>query len=126
MNLQAASDKYVQLKNERGHWHNQKRIPAIDDYDGERHQAMKELQAYLGQIGTSADQIEQFMGKPTQIVSQPDMVLQHEFKNAQDPFVYPSNAQIWIYEWRGNHDYVYFVLSKEMKVVRSAWYSAME
>lgn len=125
-NLEAASQTYLSLKNQRGHWHNQERIPAIDDFNGERHQAMIELQKCLGQNGVTADEIQRRMGEPTKTLDRPDLVLQHEFQRGEHPFELPSDAKIWIYEWRNMHDFVYFVLSKDQKVIRSDWYHAYE
>jgi len=125
-NLDASSSTYLRLKNERGHWHNQPRNPAIDDYHSERHLAMIELQKHLGQTGTSGDEIQRLMGPPTKILDKPDLVLEHELKHGTDSYTYPSDTKIWIYEWRNNHDYVYFLISKDNKVTLSDWYSALE
>ncbi|CAF0916115.1 unnamed protein product [Rotaria sp. Silwood1] len=124
--LEASSSTYLRLKNERGHWNGQTHNPAIDNFDGERHQAMNELQKHLGQPNTSADEIQRLMGTPTKTLDKPDLVLDHEFRRMNDNYTYPSDAKIWIYEWRGNHDYVYFVISKDNKVIQSDWYFAYE
>lgn len=125
-NLEESSATYLRLKDERGHWNNQAHNPAIDNNKGERHQALNVLQEHLGQIGTSSDEIQRLMGPPTKILDQPDLVLNHEFNLKNNDFTYPNDAKIWIYEWRGNHDYVYFVISNDNKVIRSAWYNAYE
>lgn len=125
-NLPLASSTYLRLKSHRGHWHNQEHNPAIDNFDGERHQAMKELQEHLGQAGTSASEIEKLMGPPTKILDQPDDVLLHEMRLQNDSYTHPKDTKIWIYEWRHYHDYVYFFISKDQKVVHSAWYHAYE
>ena len=125
-NLTSASATYLRLKNERGHWHNQGRNSAIDDNQGERHQAMIELQKHLGQTGRLASEIEQMMGKPTKVLDQPDHVILHEMRLQDENYVFPNHTEIWIYEWRGNHDFVYFFISKENKVTYSAWYHAYE
>jgi hypothetical protein len=124
--LEESSSTYLRLKEQRGHWHNQPHNPAIDNYDGERHQALTELQKQLGQTGTSGDEIQRLMGPPTTILNQPDLVLNHEFKRKGDDYTFPTGAKIWIYEWRGNHDYVYFVISNDNKVLQSDWYNAFE
>lgn len=125
-NVQSASETYLRLKNERGHWHSEEHKPDIDNFNGERHLAMIELQKHLGLGNTPADDIQRLMGTPTKVLSEPDLVLQHEFRQQDPPFQYPADAQIWIYEWRNFHDYVYFVLSKEKQVIHSAWYHAYE
>ncbi|CAM2700561.1 unnamed protein product [Rotaria socialis] len=102
-NLEAASATYLRLKNVHGHWHNQPHNPATDNFQGERHQAMIELQQNLGKA-----------------------VLEHEFRRENENYTYPKDAKIWIYEWRGFHDYVYFVVSNDNKVLQSDWYSALE
>ena len=125
-NIAEASSTYLRLKAHRGHWHNQEHNPAIDNFNGERHQAMVELQQHLGQVGSPAKEIEQLMGPPTKVLDQPDAVLLHEMKLKNENYTYPKDTNIWIYEWRHSHDYVYFFISKEQKVVHSAWYHAYE
>ncbi|CAF1225397.1 unnamed protein product [Adineta ricciae] len=124
--LEAASSTYLRLKNERGHWHGQDHNPAIDNFEGERHLAMIELQKALGQSGTSADDIKRLMGEPTKILDQPNDVLLHELKRHNENYRYPQDTKIWVYEWRGNHDFVYFLVSKDNKVIESDWYQALE
>jgi hypothetical protein len=125
-NLEASSSTYLRLKNERGHWHNQPHNPAIDNFDSDRHKAMVELQKHLGQTGTTADEIQRLMGPPTKTLDRPDLVLEHEFKLTNDNYKYPNDTKIWIYEWRNTHDYVYFLISNDNKVVQSGWYNAYE
>jgi len=87
---------------------------------------MIELQKHLGQIGTTADEIQRLMGPPTKTLDRPDLVLEHEFKLTNDNYTYPKDTKIWIYEWRNTHDYVYFLISNDNKVVQSGWYHAYE
>ena len=68
---------FLQLKEQQGHWHNQPHNPAIDNFNGERHQAMIQLQEHLGQVGTSTDEIEHLMGSPTKILDKPDDMLSY-------------------------------------------------
>jgi hypothetical protein len=125
-NLQAASSTYLRLKNERGHWYGEPSNPAIDNFNSERHLAMNELQKQLGVIGTSGDEIQRLMGPPTKVLDEPDMVLNHEFRRMNENYIYPSGTKIWIYEWRSGHDYVYFLIAKDNKVIQSDWYNAYE
>ena len=125
-NLAAASSHYLLLKDHRGHWHNQGHRPSIDDQHGTRHQAMIELQEHLGRAGTTTHEIEQLMGTPTKILDEPDQTLLYELKRNHENYEYPPDAKIWVYEWRGNHDYIFFVISKDLKVIQSAWYYSFE
>jgi hypothetical protein len=125
-NLAAASSHYLRLKDHRGHWYNQPRRPSIDDHEGGRHRAMIDLQEHLGRAGTTTKEIDHLMGPPTKILDQPDQTLSYELKRNNENYEYPSDAKIWIYEWRGNHDYFYFVISKDNKVIQSAWYYSFE
>ncbi|CAF0873727.1 unnamed protein product [Adineta steineri] len=124
--LITASHTYLHLKNHLGHWHNHDHHPAIDDYHGDRHRAMIDLQEHLGQPGTTTKEIEHLMGTPTRILEQPDEILLSELKRNNEVYEYPHDAKIWIYEWRNNHDYVYFILSKDKIVIQSAWYYSYE
>ncbi|CAF1343460.1 unnamed protein product [Rotaria magnacalcarata] len=124
--LLTASDEYLRLKHHHGHWHNHDHHPAIDNHGGERHRAMVELQKHLGNPGTTTHDIEHLMGPPTKILHQPDEVLLSELKRNNETYTFPHHAEIWIYEWRSNHDYVYFIISNDKKVIQSAWYYAFE
>jgi hypothetical protein len=124
--LAVASNNYLRLKTHIGHWHNQSRRASIDSHNGERHHAMVELQENLGRAGTTTHEIEHLMGSPTKILDQPNEILLSELKRNNENYEYPHDAKIWIYEWRGEHDYVYFVISKDKKVIQSAWYYSFE
>jgi hypothetical protein len=100
--------------------------PSILSYNGECHRAMMELQEHLGRPGTTTQEIEHLMGLPTKVLDQPDETLLHQLKRNNDKYQYPHDAKIWTYQWHGNHDYVYFIISKDNKVIQSAWYYAFE
>ena len=102
------------------------RRSSIANPQGTCHRSMMELQEHLGRAGTTTEAIEHLMGPPTKVLSQPDEVLSYELKRNNEKYEYPQNAKIWIYQWRGNHDYVYFIISNENKVIQSAWYYAFE
>ncbi|CAF1662735.1 unnamed protein product [Adineta ricciae] len=125
-NIAVASADYLRLKERRGHWHNEPRRPSIDEQHRERHLAMLQLQEHLGQPGTTTHEIEHLMGTPTKILDQPDETLAHELKRNHEQYVFPRDAKIWIYEWRNNHDYIYYIISKDNKVIQSAWYYSFE
>ena len=124
--LAVASNNYLRLKDHLGHFHNQERRPSIDDHHGDRHHAMIDLQEHLGQSRTTTHEIEHLMGTPTKVLDHPDEILLAELKRNHADYQYPPDAKIWIYEWRGNHDYVYFIISKDKKVIQSAWYYSFE
>ena len=102
------------------------RRPSVFKENGEFHHAMMELQEHLGRAGTTTQEIEQLMGSPTKTLDQPDETLSYELKRNNDKYEFPHDAKIWIYQWRGNRDYVYFIISNDNKVIQSAWYYACE
>jgi hypothetical protein len=102
------------------------RRPSLFKENGEFHRAMSELREHLGQAGTTTQEIENLMGPPTKTLDQPDETLSYELKRNNEKYEYPQNAKIWIYQWRSNHDYVYFIISNDNKVIQSAWYYAFE
>lgn len=106
--------------------HQGERRPSIVTQNGECHRAMMELQEHLGRPGTTTQEIEHLMGLPAKVLDQPDETLLYELKRNNDKYEYPPDAKIWIYQWHGNHDYVYFVISNNNKVIQSAWYYAFE
>lgn len=141
--LAAASNNYLHLKAQLGERrpslieHPPERRPSLVEHQPERrpslvtphgtcHRSMIELQENLGQPGTTTQEIEQLMGSPTKVLDHPDEMLLYELKRNNETYEYPLNAKIWIYQWRGNRDYVYFIVSQENKVIQSAWCYAFE
>jgi len=124
--LVVASNNYLRSKDHHGLFYNREHRPSIDDYHGTRHQAMMALQEHLSRAGTTTEEIEKLMGTPTKILDKPDEPLLCELKRNNENYEYPLDTKIWVYEWRSNHDYVYFLISKDHKVIQSAWYYAFE
>lgn len=131
-NLVAASNNYLHLKTQLGQRrpslieHPVERRPSLVTPHGTCHRSMIELQEHLGRAGTTTEEIERLMGLPTKVLDQPDEMLLYELKRSNEKYEYPSHAKIWIYQWRGNHDYVYFIISSENKVIQSSWCYAFE
>ncbi|CAF0988242.1 unnamed protein product [Didymodactylos carnosus] len=121
--LTAASETYKSLKNVQGHWQGKPFNTDVDAPNSKKEVSMKYLQEYLGKVGTSADDILNLMGKPDKELDKPDIELVHELN--RQSYQCQDGTKIWIYEWRGMHDYVYFLI-KDNKVALSAWYYAYE
>lgn len=130
--LTAASNNHLHLKTQLGERHPSliehppERRPSLVTPNRKCHREMFELQEHLGRAGTITKEIEQLMGLPTKVLDQPDEMLLYELKRNNETYEYPTNAKIWIYQWRDNRDYVYFIISRENKVIQSAWYYALE
>ena len=146
--LTVAANDYLRLKGSLDHHHTERRRSSILSHDdehhprmynqdfnrrfsassdsSERHRAMVELQEHLGRPGTSAHDIERLMGTPTKILDQPDQALLSELKRNNENYEYPHDTKIWIYDWSRNRDFIHFLISKDKKVIQSAWYYSFE
>jgi hypothetical protein len=86
-----------------------------EKWNSDMHQIMSALKEILGKEGTSIKKITHYMGKPdgNERTIQPGLVKTKK------------GEKILVYQWRGYHDFVYFVYSQNT-VKFSGWYNAWE
>ncbi|KAK3827800.1 MAG: hypothetical protein J3Q66DRAFT_275004 [Benniella sp.] len=135
------SEEYVslgaslqELRQQKGHWDGGEPNPAIDNFNGEKHQALQKLGEYFGKPGTPAAKILQTMGEPDEIKQSmdeafqaslmPGPVISNATTTTQDA---GSQIMYFVYKWRGNHDYLWFKIdAQKEEVIESSWYHAYE
>ncbi|KAG0306898.1 hypothetical protein BGZ98_001492 [Dissophora globulifera] len=153
---QALGQSFQSLRNIKGHWDGGDSNPAVDNFNGEKHQTLQKLGEYFGRRGTSASAILQAMGQPDEVKQSmdeafhaslmPGPMLGGTGANAaianatgaglgdMSTTMMPtttkdagSQVMYFIYKWRGNHDYLWFKIDAlNETVIESSWYHAME
>jgi hypothetical protein len=90
----------------------------VDAFGGRKQQVMNALQKHL-QSGThTCAEIVDLMGEPDQIVSGEGL--------RPYPVTGAKPSEVLIYQWRGAHDYLYFVIGPAGALLRAEWWYAGE
>ncbi|KAF9897730.1 hypothetical protein BX616_005078 [Lobosporangium transversale] len=136
--FQALGQSLQNLRNIKGHWDGGESNPAVDNFNGEKHQTLMKLGEYFGKPGTPAADILTTMGQPDEIRQSMDEAFHASLMPGPvvggtggptasanvtgaglgdvNTTMMPSgsnadsDAQVmyFIYKWRGNHDYLWF------------------
>ncbi|KAF9353897.1 hypothetical protein BGX26_008346 [Mortierella sp. AD094] len=153
--FQALGQSFQNLRKIKGHWDGGDSNPAVDNFNGEKHQTLQKLGEYFGKAGTPAADILVTMGEPDEIKQTMDEAFQAslmpgpvlggaganvsanatgaglgDFSTTMMPSG-SSNAEpqvmYFVYKWRGNHDYLWFKIDAvKEQVLESSWYHAYE
>ncbi|KAK3831943.1 MAG: hypothetical protein J3R72DRAFT_454512 [Linnemannia gamsii] len=151
--FQALGQSYQALRQVQGHWDGGDSNPAVDNFNGEKHQTLQKLGAYFGKPGTPAANILETMGQPDEIKQTMDDAFQASFMPGPivggtgdtlahgaglgdvNTTMMPTGAtdasgtqvMYFIYKWRNNHDYLWFKVDvHKEEVIESSWYHAYE
>jgi hypothetical protein len=91
-------------------------IPDVDSWGGKKHQAMNRLQKALGPGTPEADVLK--------LLEAPDETAKPG--SLKWAFVRPRQGDsMLIYQWRGGHDFLYFLIEKKT-VIQADWWMAGE
>lgn len=104
--LKSLSQQYLELRKIKGHWGGGDYVADVDSFNGRKQKVMERLGERLGIKGNPRSQVIQWMGEP-------------DVKKTE------GTTEQWIYYWRGDHDYLIFVLDNGL-VTKSEWYYAYE
>ncbi|KAF9907723.1 hypothetical protein EC991_010670 [Linnemannia zychae] len=151
--FQALGQNLQNLRKIKGHWDGGDANPAVDNFNGEKHQTLQKLGEYFGKPGTPAANILATMGQPDEIKQTMDEAFQASLMpgpvvGAGGQNVLATGAGLgdvnttmmpagstnagpqvmyFIYKWRNNHDYLWFkVDALKEEVIESSWYHAYE
>lgn len=116
--LEHWSETYLELKSLKGHFDDQPFNDSVDAWESPKHISMIYLQEFLLIPGASVDLVRAFMGTPDHIGYPPDMAPEE-----LDLGPMPKMAgELWIFKWRGFHDFVWVYAVPHGHVVSSGWY----
>jgi len=109
---QALAREWAELRHLKGHFQGGSWSEDADSWKGRKHQVLAELGEILGKPGTPETRIRELLGHPDR--TEHTCLVQA-----------PADSDVLIYEWRGMHDFLYFVC-QEGRVVKSGWWMAGE
>ena len=97
----------------------------LDEWMGRKHQVMIELRSVLGSGGYSEAEVIEHLGLPDEMVRRGDelFTLVSSLPEFEEPAT--GSCELFIYHWRGAHDFLYFISSDET-IVGSGWWYAGE
>ena len=110
---QALAAEWRELRQIKGHFSGGSEwVEAIDSWRGRKHVVLAELGELLGHPGTPESRVLSLLGEPDR-------------RTAGALVRTPDGTSLLVYQWRGLHDFLYFVL-RDGRVVRSDWWMAGE
>jgi hypothetical protein len=117
--------EFRRLRAVQGHWQGGPANPEVDAWNGRKHQVMIELGSALGGGECGREQAIELLGPPDLIAGRGDT--EFDVVSRQYDFQAPTVAdyKLLIYQWRGTHDYLYFVVD-DQTVFGSGWWYAYE
>ena len=108
---------FRRLRSLPGHFGGSTPNEAVDNWNGAKHQVMQQLAELLGDGRHRRGQVTTVMGEPD-ATSRPG-------DERHLSFSLPPDHTVLIYDWRGEHDFLYFELVDD-QVVSSRWWMAGE
>lgn len=112
------ASEFRRLREVKGHFQGGPEwIPDVDTWGGRKHVLMQSLGNALLK-GTEAHVVET-MGEPD-AKAEPGTLLWRQVRAPE------TEGHLLIYRWRGDHDFLYFLVDGSGRVARSGWWMALE
>ncbi|KAF9372391.1 hypothetical protein CPC16_002454 [Podila verticillata] len=119
----ALGQTFQALRQVKGHWDGADFNPAVDAFNGEKHQVMQKLYAVYSKPGVVSAEIVATMGPSDEI---PANILA-QLRRSAPQVSPPTNFKYIVYKWRGFHDYIWFRVNMKNDMVQaSEFYAAYE
>ncbi|CAO3570014.1 unnamed protein product [Mortierella alpina] len=121
--LKSLGEDFKELRQVKGFWNKKDYNEDVDAPKGKKHLVMKDLHDALSKPGTEASLVQETMGPSDTI---PDAILR-QLKASEPKTATPTHYTYLMYQWRGNHDFLWFRIDLDTNlVVNSKWYLAYE
>ena len=112
------ASEFRRLREVKGHFQGGPEwIADVDTYGGRKHVLMQSLAAALAK--SSAARVLELLGE-ADAKAEPDSPLWAQVRATE------TGAYLLIYRWRGDHDFLYFLVDGSGHVARSSWWMAYE
>lgn len=112
---------YQQLRPQQGQFSGGEWVEEIDAWNGRKHQAMQTLANELANGTFAKDVVIQQLGEPDEQLSPSgdrfNLILE------MDQTYSKETAQILVYHWRGDHDYLFMLTDGQMITAVDWWYA---
>jgi hypothetical protein len=119
--IQLATE-YRKLRPTPGHFGGGDWSDAVDQWQGRKHKLMLALAARLSEVNANRDQLVELLGAPDHVVTEDDDLWPLITSEAGES---GNSDTYFVYEWRGSHDFLYFI-SHDGTVTGSGWWHAGE
>jgi hypothetical protein len=120
---------FAALRTVRGHFDGGSWAADVDRWQGRKHQLMQCLAAGLSAVGTPVERVVARMGEPDARVNCPsaecDGVIRLMEARPDGERAVANGIQLWVYQWRGQHDRLVFSM-REGRVTEVSWAYALE
>lgn len=121
--------EFAALRTVRGHFDGGNWAADVDRWQGRKHQVMQCLAAGLSAAGTPVERVRERMGEPDARVNCPSAecegVVRLMEARADGAQRVATTRQLWVYQWRGQHDRLVFSVVAG-KVSDVGWAYALE
>ena len=94
----------------------------IDQWQGKKHQLMLELGVRLADGTFDREQLISLLGPPDHTATDGDPLFS-QIQTLPDYQQISPNGEIFVYEWRGTHDFLFFALAGEQIISSDWWYA---
>jgi hypothetical protein len=121
--------EFAALRTVRGHFDGGNWAADVDRWQGRKHQLMQCLAAGLSAAGTPVERVRERMGEPDARVECPSAACEGVVRLMEAPAeakpMVATARQLWVYQWRGNHDRLVFSVLGD-RVTEVSWAYALE
>lgn len=123
-NLRQLADEFRSVSATPGHFGGGPSNDDVDQWQGRKHQLMLELGSRLGDGDFNREQLVDLLGPADHVVTTGDPLMP-TIASLPNFDTYAAADAFLVYEWRGTHDFLFFVLQGDL-IVGSDWWYAYE
>jgi len=122
--LAQLAEAYKELRDIPGHFGGGEPNEIVDQWQGQKHLLMLELGARLGTGEYGRSELVALLGPPDHIPTEGDPLYKH-IESLPTYQTFAGSDEFLIYEWRGTHDFLFFVVHND-QVESAGWWYAWE
>lgn len=121
-NLQQLAQEFRNLRSVQGHFDGSEWQDEVDQWQGQKHRLMLELEAQLGDGNFDRTQIVALLGLPDHIVTGGGPLFK-QIESLPTYELFTDVDEFLVYEWRSTHDFLFFAIQDDHLAGSGWWYS---
>ncbi len=125
LSLSQAGKEFQKLRAIKGHFDGGPFNPEVDGWKGFKHQLMTHIAQKIKNQSISESELLSILGPPDKRLTEGECYTQLVKTLPDYKRFLKKESVILIYQWRGNHDVLFFI-SQSDSIVRTAWWHAGE